>query len=204
VLAERLYGQFAAVKLLQPFEASLQEKKQRMDVAIEAMGRLVEYEIADVTAAATFYMAETYLDLSRALAQSERPTDLPAEELQEYELALEAEAFPFEEKAIDLHEKNLELLQAGVLNAWTEKSLGKLVDMVPGRYARNEASSGFAGAIDSYVYRSPVQVSEITLGGVDPAVGGGPVETTDLAPKVVDEVGEDAVHEEGVDHDEPR
>jgi cellulose synthase operon protein C len=29
-------------------------------LTIEAMGRLVEYEIADVTAAATYYMAETY------------------------------------------------------------------------------------------------------------------------------------------------
>jgi hypothetical protein len=149
VLAEELYREFVAVKLLQPFEISLQEKNQRMDAAIEAMGRLVEYEIADVTAAATYYMADTYLEFSRALAESERPADLQPADLEEYELALEEEAFPFEEQAIDLHEKNLELLQAGVLNAWTEKSLGKLVELMPGRYARNEMSSGFLSVIDS-------------------------------------------------------
>jgi hypothetical protein len=71
-------------------------------------------------------------------------------------LVLEEEAFPFEEKAIDVHEENLELLQAGVFNAWTEKSLSKLAELVPGRYAKNEMSSGFLGAIDRYVYRSPV------------------------------------------------
>ena len=126
VLAEQLYREFVAVKLPQPFETSLQNKKQRMDATIEAMNRLVAYEIADVTAAATFYMAETYLDFSRALAASERPADLQPAEKEAYELALEEEAFPFEEKAIGVHEKNVELLQAGVLNAWTEKSLGKL------------------------------------------------------------------------------
>ncbi len=155
VLAEQLYHEFVAVKLLQPFEISLQEKKQRMDIAMEAIGGLVAYEIADVTAAATYYMAETYFDFSRALAESERPADLQPADLAEYELALEEEAFPIEEKAIDLHEKNMELLQAGVFNAWTEKSLGKLAELVPGRYAKNEMSSGFLGAVDSYVYRTP-------------------------------------------------
>ncbi len=155
VLAEQLYQKFTVVKLVQPFEASLQEKKQRMDAAIEVMDRLVEYEIADVTAAATFYIAETYFDFSRALAESERPTDLQPADLKEYEEALDEEAFPFEEKAIDTHKKNLELLQAGVSNAWTEKSLGRLAELMPGRYAKKELSSGFLGAIDSYVYRSP-------------------------------------------------
>jgi tetratricopeptide (TPR) repeat protein len=155
VLAEQLYGEFVAVKLLQPFEASLQEKKRRLDDAIAALGRLVEYEIADVTAAATFYMAETYSDFSRALAESERPTDLQPDELEEYELALEEEAFPFEEKAIDLHEKNLELSRAGVSNAWTEKSLARLATMVPRRYARSELSSGVLGVIDAEGRRPP-------------------------------------------------
>jgi hypothetical protein len=126
-----------------------------MDAVIEAMSGLVAYEIADVTAAATFYMAETYLDFSRALASSERPADLPPAEKEAYELALEEEAFPFEEKAIGVHEKNVDLLQEGILNAWTEKSLGKLRELVPGRYAKDELSSGFLSAIDIYVYRTP-------------------------------------------------
>jgi tetratricopeptide (TPR) repeat protein len=156
VLAEQSYQEFMAVKLVQPFKDSLQQKKQRMDVAIQAMDRLVEYEIADTTAAATFYMAETYFDFSRDLAKSERPTDLKPAELDEYEQALDAEALPFEDKAIATHEKNLELLHKGVFNAWTEKSLGRLAELMPGRYAKNEMSSGFLSAIDSYAYRAPV------------------------------------------------
>jgi tetratricopeptide (TPR) repeat protein len=160
VLAEKLYGEFAAVKLTQPFESSLQVKQQLMDSLIQSLEKLVAYELADVTAAATYYIAETYRDFSRALIESQRPTDLQAADLQEYEDALEEEAFPFEEKAIGVHEKNLELLRAGVLNSWTEKSLGKLAELVPGRYAKNELSTGFLGSIDSYAYRSPAFQSQ--------------------------------------------
>jgi tetratricopeptide (TPR) repeat protein len=176
VLAEQDYRQFVAVKLLQPFETSLQEKKQRMDATIEAMGRLVDYEIADVTAAATYYMAETYLDFSRSLAESERPTDLQPAELQEYELALEEEAFPFEEKAIAFHEKNLELFQAGVANAWTEKSFGRLIELMPGRYARKEMGGGFLGAPEMFMYRTPVPLAAAPAPGQEPQPG------TDAAP----------------------
>jgi TolA-binding protein len=58
VLSEGLYHHFDEVELVQPFESSLQEKERRMDAALEAFARLVDYEIGDVTAAATFYMAE--------------------------------------------------------------------------------------------------------------------------------------------------
>ena len=145
VLAGQLYQDFAAVKLRQPFEASLKDKQQRMDATIEALGRLVNYEIADVTAAATYYMAETYFNFSRSLVESERPADLKPEQLEEFEMDLDETAFPFEEKAINVHEKNMELLHAGVFNEWTEKSLNRLTELMPGRYAKHETSSGFLG-----------------------------------------------------------
>jgi len=178
VLADRVYQEFADVKLRQPFESSLQEKKQRMGAAIEAMDRLVAYEIAEVTAAATYYMAEVYFDFSRSLAESERPTDLKPADMAEYEQALDEAAFPFEEKAIRFHEKNLELLRKGVFNAWIEKSLGRLAVMMPGRYAKPEVSIGFLGAIDSYVYRSPVSPAPTP---------GGPAKKTPPAPAAVDD-----------------
>jgi tetratricopeptide (TPR) repeat protein len=161
VLAEQTYQDFVAVKLRQPFEASLKEKKQRMDVTINAMNGLVNYEIADVTAAATFYMAETYFDFSRSLKESERPADVKGADLEKYEADLDEAAYPFEDKAIKVHEKNMEMLHAGVFNAWTQKSLSRLAEMVPGRYAKNEMSSGFIVAIDHYAYRSPLAQAAI-------------------------------------------
>src|SRR6266704_560098 len=160
VLAEQLYGDFVVVKLRQPFETSLQDKKQRMDATIAALARLVDYQIDEMTAAATYYMAETYSNFSRSLLESERPDDLKPEDLAEFKNNLDEAAFPFEEKAINVHEKNMELLHAGVFNSWTEKSLSRLTELMPGRYAKHETSRGFLGAIDSHVEGSTVlQVS---------------------------------------------
>src|SRR6266436_6075701 len=137
-----------------------------MDATIAAMGRLVEYGIDEVTPAATFYMAETYSNFSRSLLESERPDDLKAEDLEEFKNKLDEAAFPFEEKAIKVHEKNMELLHTGVFNSWTEKSLSRLTELMPGRYAKRETSSGFLGAIDSHVEGSQVlQVSNHSTSG---------------------------------------
>jgi tetratricopeptide (TPR) repeat protein len=155
VLSEALYHRFDEVKLVQPFERNLQEKQRRMKAALKGFDRLVDYEVAEVTAAATFYMAEVYSEFSQALIASERPTGLDSAEMQEYETALEEEAFPFEEMAIEVHEKNLELMAAGIYNVWIDKSFAKLADLVPGRYAKFEASSGLIASIDSYAYRAP-------------------------------------------------
>lgn len=176
VLAEQLYQQFAQVKLVQPFERSLQEKQQRMDAAIKALGGLVDYEVGDVTAAATFYMAEVYYGFNRALMESERPADLKAADLQKYELELEENAFPFEEQAITVHEKNLELIRSGVYSDWIEKSLAKLAHLMPARYAKGEMSSGFLGSLDRYAYRAPAAPDSVAT--VD-----GNNETQAAAPK---------------------
>jgi TolA-binding protein len=159
VLAEQQYRAFGEVALVQPFELSLQRKKQRMDEALEAFGRLVDYEVGEVTAAATFYMAEVYFDFSRALMQSERPAELAGPALEDYELALEEEAYPFEEQAIQVHEKNLELMRAGVFNPWIEKSLDALARLMPGRYAKRELSSGPIGSLDGYAYQPPLRAA---------------------------------------------
>ncbi|MDH5621751.1 MAG: tetratricopeptide repeat protein, partial [Gammaproteobacteria bacterium] len=156
VLAEQQYAQFAAIRLVQPFEASLAQKQARMDTTLVAFEELVNYEVAEVTAAATFFIAETYREFSNALMQSERPEGLSAAEADDYELVIEEEAWPFEERAIEVHEANFELLAAGVYNSWVQKSLDELAIMMPGRYAKNESSEGFLGSIDMFAYRMPV------------------------------------------------
>ena len=97
-----------------------------MKVSTQAFNKLVEYEVGEVTAAATFYLAEIYAHFSKALTESERPDGLNDLEMQEYELAIEEQAYPFEEKAIQIHEKNLELISIGIYNAWIDKSSCKI------------------------------------------------------------------------------
>lgn len=156
VLAEQLYEQFAALQLVQPFEASLARKQASMDTALLAFEKLVDYEVASVTAAATYYIAESYRNFSVSLMESERPAGLSAAEQSDYELVIEEEAWPFEERAIEVHEANFELLAAGIYNPWIQNSLDELAVMMPGRYAKNESSEGFLSSIDVFAYRMPV------------------------------------------------
>jgi len=155
VLTEPLYASFAAIELKLPFEKSMAAKQKAMAEAIKGFNTLVPYEVGDVTAAATFYMAEVYANFSHSLNQSQRPGNLKGNELQDYNDQLDEMAFPFEEKAIGLHEKNLELLGAGVQSSWIEKSLARLAQLVPTRYARPEASTGFLGQAERFEYVRP-------------------------------------------------
>jgi TolA-binding protein len=155
VLAEQTYERFAELELTLPFEDSLAEKQARMDESMAAFEGLVDYEVAEVTAAATYYIAEIYLNFSRSLMASERPEGLSEAESFDYEMILEEEAYPFEERAIEVHEENFGFLRAGVYNAWVENSLGKLAELMPGRYAKNEISGGHVATLDIYAYRMP-------------------------------------------------
>ena len=164
VLAEQIYSQFERIELVQPFEESLATKQAQMDASIAAFEALVGYEVAEVTAAATFYIAEIYLNFSASLIDSERPDGLTEAEKVDYEMVIEEEAFPFEERAIDVHEENFELLAGGIYNPWVQKSLDQLAELMPGRYAKNEISTGYLGSIDTYAYRMPI-APEIGIDG---------------------------------------
>ena len=159
-LTKPIYEQFAAIKLVQPFDRSLQEKQRSMDTTTKAFEALVDYQVGEVTAAATFYMAEIYANFSESLRESERPSDLGADALKDYERQLAAVAQPLQEKAIAVHEKNLELMRRGLNDAWTQKSLERLAVLKPGRYARSEISSGFLGSLERYVYQPPPRAVE--------------------------------------------
>ena len=62
--------------------------------------------MSEVTTAATFESAELYRQLAKDLMASERPNNLSKDELEQYNVLLEEQAFPFEEKSIKLHEVN--------------------------------------------------------------------------------------------------
>src|SRR5690606_22711403 len=155
VLTEQVYERFKTIRLVQPFEQSLAMKRGLMDEPLASLDGLIAYAVGEVTAAATFYMAEVYGHFSRSLLESERPAGLDAAELAAYEEVIEEEAFPFEELAIEVHEKNLELINAGVYNEWVDRSLGRLAELMPGRYAKSEIGMERLGALDVVTYRQP-------------------------------------------------
>src|SRR5574340_1148467 len=182
VLTEPLFAQFADIKLVQPFDKSLQKKKAAMKSANEAFGKLVKYEVGDVTAAATYYTAETYFNFSDSLKKSERPTNLSALELEQYEEAIDEQSYPFEEKAIQIHEKNCDLIKLGVYNKWIDSSLMRLATLMPGRYAKFEESSGFIAAIDTVSYASLTDPAPVVAQPAPAPAVGAPAATEPATP----------------------
>ena len=142
---------------------------------LEAFGQLVDYEVGEVTAAATFYMAEIYRGLQPRAARVRAPGRIcrPASS-QEYEIALEEEAFPFEEQAIKVHEKNLELMRSGYLQRLDRQEPRPPRRADAGALCEGEISSGFLGSIDRYAYRSPHAAAPSHAATTDAAAGSTP------------------------------
>ncbi|MBM4220658.1 MAG: tetratricopeptide repeat protein [Gammaproteobacteria bacterium] len=147
-LARPLRDAFNSVALTAPLDRSLKLKKKHMEQALQAYGRAADYGVAQVTTAATFETADLYYQLSRDLLASERPKDLAADESEQYDLLLEEQAFPFEEKAIDLYRVNAERVADGIYDEWVRASYARLAVMVPARWSRTERSEDVITTID--------------------------------------------------------
>ncbi len=146
-LAEPVRQRFEAVKLKQPLARSLKVKKALMEEVITAYTSAADYGVAEVTTAATFRLGEAYETFSSDLLDSDRPAALKDDALEQYELLLEEQAFPFEEKAIELYKANASRAPEGVYDEWVAKSFDRLAGLMPARYAKKERSEDVITAL---------------------------------------------------------
>jgi len=130
--------EFRSIKLVAPLKKSLAEKRKAMEAALKAYEAAADYQVAEVTTAATFESAELYRQLGKDLISSERPKNLNKDELEQYDVLLEEQAFPFEEQAIKLHQVNAARTKDGTYDEWVQKSFAALAQLNPGRYGKVE------------------------------------------------------------------
>ena len=69
---------------------------------------------------------------------SERPGKLDELALEQYEILLEEQAYPFEEKAIAIHESNTRRSWEGLYDEWVQSSFAALAALSPVRYSKSE------------------------------------------------------------------
>ena len=67
---------------------------------------------------------------------SEVPAELNDMETMQYQMLLEEEAFPLEERAMALHARNHQRITGQGYDQWIARSLEALAGMHPGRYQR--------------------------------------------------------------------
>jgi len=130
-----------------PLAQSVKAKKDAVERAIAELTRASDYNVASVTTAATYELGLLYQAFSKSLLESERPRKLSALEREQYDLLLEEQAFPFEEKAIEWHEANLKRVTQGVYSEWIGRSLQALAQLAPGKYGKREQTAGAYDAL---------------------------------------------------------
>jgi len=143
-LAEPELRSFQQVKLVAPLKKNLKVKKQKMEEAVKAYTEAANYGIEEVTTASVYWLGEIYSKFGKELLNSERPQGLSPEELEQYDILLEEQAYPFEEKSINIHESNAERARSGTYDEWVKKSFAALSILRPVRYAKPERSELFA------------------------------------------------------------
>ena len=137
-LAQPAREAFRAVRLTAPLKKSLVVKRNALETAMEGYKRAAEYQVAEVTTAATYEMAELYGTLAKDILHSERPSNLKGDALEEYNSLLEEQVFPFEEQAIKAHELNATRAKDGVYDEWVRRSFQALAQLKPARYGKTE------------------------------------------------------------------
>jgi hypothetical protein len=147
-LAKPALQSYQQVKLVRPLKQNLKRKKQKMQEAVDAYTSAADYGIAEITTASVYWLAEIYSEFGQALMGSERPPGLSDEEREQYDILLEEQAYPFEEKSINIHETNVGRVSEGTYDEWIEKSFNKLKTLSPIRYAKVEKSESVA----RYIY----------------------------------------------------
>ena len=79
-----------------------------------------------------------YRTLASDLMASDRPSGLNDLELEQYDILLEEQAYPFEEQAIDVFETNAKRSWKGTYDEWVQASFTQLEELLPSRYRKPE------------------------------------------------------------------
>ena len=146
-LAKPLADDYRKVALVEPLKRQLKLKKDKMELALKSYAAAADYGIAEVSTAATFQTAEMYRDFGKALMTSQRPKGLKKDELEQYNVMLEEQAFPFEEKAIEVHELNAKRTANGIYDKSVRDSIAALGELRPARYNKVERAERTVDAI---------------------------------------------------------
>ncbi len=147
VLTDPLLEDYHQIKLTNPLNKSLKRKKASMEKVLAAFNEVAEYGVAEVTTAATFHIGRIYLNFAKSLMESERPPKLSPEELEQYDVLLEEQAYPFEEKAIEIYQANVIRIRQGLYDEWVAKTLQELGKLRPVRFAKAEKSEAYVDAL---------------------------------------------------------
>lgn len=143
-LTKPLIARFEKTKLTGSLKSALRKKKVLLDEVVESMQALADYGIQEWQSAAVHETASLYRVLARDLLSSERPAGLSELELEQYDILLEEQAYPFEEKALEVYAINRDKVRDDQYDEWIAKSFEALAEMNPTVYRRTVMEPEYA------------------------------------------------------------
>lgn len=146
-LSQPSVDEFKNIQLTAPLKNSLPRKRTALEKALKSQEQILSYGVAEFTTKANYNIGEIYAQLSRDLMNSQRPKNLDELALEEYNSLLEEQAYPFEEKAIEIHEANIKRSWEGTYDDWVKQSFAVLAKLLPARYNKNETRVEVSDAI---------------------------------------------------------
>ena len=146
-LADPIFQRYKNIALTQPLKRSLKTKRSAMQNTIKAYTRIAEIGIISETTKSTHRIGEVYRDFAKSIMTSERPRGLDDLALEEYEILLEDQAIPFEDKAIAIFQTNTERTLDGVWDEWIQRSFESLEKLNPARYKKPELKEDYIDEI---------------------------------------------------------
>lgn len=147
-LIEPKIADYEKISLVLPLQKSLSRKSEALKALMANLQKVNQYGVQEYVTRATDAMGRAYRQLSQALLASQRPKGLSELEEEQYVILLEEQAFPFEEKAIELYEANAVRTAQGVYDASVASSIHALAEMMPARYDKPEREPSWAGGIN--------------------------------------------------------
>ena len=138
VFADDTRQAFVKIKLTQPLKNSLNKKRKALTAAVNAHNKVLGYGVREYATVANHQLGTLYRTLASDLMASDRPSGLNELELEQYDILLEEQAYPFEEQAIGVFETNAKRSWNGVYDKWVQASFAQLESLLPSRYRKPE------------------------------------------------------------------
>ena len=138
-LAIPVREEFMRIKLVVPLKKSLAEKRKAMEAALKAYEQAADYQVADVTTAATFESAELYRQLGKDLDEFGAAKESIQGRIGAVRRVAGGAGLPVRGEGDQIaRSQRGARAKDGTYDEWVQKSFGALAQLNPGRYGKVE------------------------------------------------------------------
>ncbi|MES2661781.1 MAG: tetratricopeptide repeat protein [Pseudomonadota bacterium] len=136
--AKNNFEKFNALKITAPIEQSFNAKYLIITNTIDLLDHVKALNVSRYQYESEFLLGDLFYRFAQDLLHSEVPPNLTEDEALEYQALLEEQAYPFEEKAIELFKLNFSQLKNRDEDKWIILNRQRLETLLPALFLKSE------------------------------------------------------------------